>query len=214
MFLLCVVTFLTLSHSAEAGITYTVEAPGVQQTSVVGATTQNFNSFNASSAIGTYSGNYNIKPADLFGGAGGAGSYFTPTPGGPGAALVLAQPAIFFGLWWSAAGPNSDLLSFYDPSNTLLGTYDVSTFSALPSTYNGNPNNGGLNSSEKYFYVNFFATAGSTISRVTFGGPFESDNHSFIAAPAQGVPENGSSIALFATSAGGLVAMRRRLRRA
>jgi hypothetical protein len=73
---------LTGFATTQAGIVFTVEAPGVQQTTVVGATTENFDSvalgsiagggYVSAAVDGTYSGGQIIN-ADVFGGAGGGG---------------------------------------------------------------------------------------------------------------------------------------------
>jgi len=99
-----------------ASLIVSVDAPGVQASTVPGVTTETFDSFSAgnysslSTAVGTITsmdaGQFAIVPANVFGGAGGTGNFFTISGFSGSAApatLVLNTPQAYFGFWWSAA---------------------------------------------------------------------------------------------------------------
>jgi hypothetical protein len=134
-----------------------------------------------------------VVPADVFGGAGGTGRYLgvgVQSGTAEGSLAFLGGPQAYFGFWWSAADP-ANVIDFYLGS-TLLGSFDPgSALGALTDpAYFGNPNGGG-NSGEKYAYLNFVGTAGTTFDRVVFHNNvfsgFESDNHSIRATQ---IPDN------------------------
>lgn len=174
----------------------TAEAPGVQSSQVTGVTTETFNTqtvgtkSSLTSPIGTYTTSigFNIDPADVFGGAGGTGNYVTVQgkTGQKTMTLNLIGPQSYFGFWWSAADAGN-LAQFYSGA-TLLGSFNsAAALGALSNAYLGNPNGGG-NTSEKYAYLNFIGTNGTTFDKIVFSqtttiGGFESDNHSIRAAP-------------------------------
>jgi hypothetical protein len=153
--------------------------------------------------------------ADIFGGAGGAGNYFSVGAQSGSASpvtLTLNGPQSYFDMWWSAADINNTL-QFYSGS-TLLATYaTASVFTGIPGAYFGNPNNGG-DSGEPFAYLNFNGSLETTFTSVVFsnsgstGTGFESDNWSVHAVPEP------SSLVLCGTSAAivGLGLWRRRLK--
>lgn len=184
----------SLSHADT--FTSTFLAAGVQ---TPGSTTGNVNTFEpgifnaangtttfgASGITGTYSGNYNILPANVYGGAGGSGNFIS-TSGTY--ALTLSSGVNYFGLWFSALDAGNQL-SFYSGSMLL---YTVSAASYVASgtacvagnAYCGNPNAAykGQDAGEQFAFVNFYDTNG-TFNKVEFSeslptGNFESDNHS------------------------------------
>jgi hypothetical protein len=172
------VTYLGSGVQTPQGITSYYET--FNSVSVVnGSFTTNFN---GSPITGTYSGAFEILPADVYGGAGGTGSYLAQEFM-QSTTLTLSQDVNYFGLWFSALD-NGNQLQFYDGS-TLVYSFTPQDFSAgvgaCPSSsgYCGNPNDGDANSKQQYAYINFYDTVGS-FNKVVFtegpGGNFESDN--------------------------------------
>jgi len=209
-----------------ASFNVTIEAPGVQQSSLVtnsliyagtGVTVENFDStstgyyqsFNTS--IGTYN-NSIVQPNNVWGGANGS-QYIIPNNQ---SSLTLNSPQRYFGLWWSA-GDSTNIMDFYSGS-TLVGhftTADVISFlNTQPNTnaYYGNPNSGG-NGGEPYAFLNFFADPNNpnvTFDKIVFTSRlFESDNHTIAATYSsvsgtsiyQSVPEPTSTLGLLGLSA-------------
>ena len=209
-----------------AGLVFTIELPGVQSTTVAGATTESFDAvplgaiggggYASAGVDGTYSGGQIIN-ANVFGGAGGGGRYDVI---GLGASttqtLQFNAGKTYFGMWWSA-GDARNQIEFFDAGNTLLGSFvigDIIPF--LSPAYFGNPNGGG-NPAEAYAYLNFTTTAGDLIDHISINqigglGGFESDNHSTfdqpIAPPGGSIPEPGT--ALFGLALTALATVRRR----
>lgn len=204
---------------AQAALVFTIEAPGVQQSSVPGVTTENFDDGNLTSAIGTYTGG-SVFGADVYGGAGGTGSYLFATSGNP-STLTFSTPQSYFGVWWSA-GDAGNSLKVYNQNDVLIGDYVVgSIIPLLSAAYYGNPNGGG-NAGEPYAYLNFTANGTDFISKVVFGGSnFESDNHSVTEEritppgkpPGASVPDSGSTLAMAGFVFLGLGGIRRLLRK-
>ncbi|AMV35946.1 PEP-CTERM sorting domain-containing protein [Planctomyces sp. SH-PL62] len=187
--------------SASAGLVLTVEAPGRQETSVAGVTTERFESFatgwtsSLSTAVGSItSGNMFVLNADQYGGAGGTGKYLAVGGGNDPTTLQFNAAQAYFGFWWSAADP-SNYLEIYSGS-ALLARFDPTTaLEALSYEYKGNPTAPfeGWNYGEKYAYLNFAGTAGTTFDRVVFMNPnsgsrLELDNFSIRNAAVDGLP--------------------------
>jgi len=210
---------------ARAGLVLTADAAGVQSSTVAGVTTENFNEFSTghysslTTAVGTLSttGHFAIVEANEYGGAGGAGNYFSVGAQSGSAApvtLTLNGAQTYFGIWWSA-GDAENVLRFYSGA-TLLGTYTTaSALGSLSSAYNGNTNNRSLDPGEKFAYLNFIGTSGTTFNKIVFSNSgttstgFESDNWSVTAS----VPEPSSLVlAGTALAMGALVHLRRRRR--
>ena len=228
------------SNQADAGLIVSYEAVGVQSSTVAGVTTESFDNFNTgkftslSTNIGTItSPGLAILKADQYGGSGGSGNYFAvgAQSGTLTATLALKGAQSYFGFWWSAADTLNSI-DFYS-SGKLLGTFSsVAALAAINSNYLGNPI-GGADGGEKFAYLNFTATNGTTIDQIVFnnastGTGFEADNFSVKgidqAGPSGSVIANGfvpvvpepSSIAMVSISgligAGGWVRARRRIK--
>ncbi len=237
---------LTLAAALLAGITpqkavadsfsVTYLAPGVQTPSASTTTYyETFNSgftgttnFNGSGITGTYSGDYAILPADMYGGAGGTGKYIaTTTPNGkPGSyTLTLSQQVNYFGLWFSALDSGNDLY-FYN-NNTLVYSFLPSNYSTLvgpcpdaSNPYCGNPNSAflGQDSGQQYAYLNFLDTNG-TFNKIVFTedpavGQFESDNQAIAqnvnSIPGTQITPEPDTLMLFGTGILGLAGIVRR----
>jgi hypothetical protein len=185
---------LSNSGMAQAGFVLTANAAGSQTSTVANITTETFDSFKAgryqtlNTAIGTLtSPNMQIVSNDQYGGAGGQGNYFSigAQSGATSATLMLNGAQAYFGFWWSAAD-NENKITFLS-HGSVVASFDSSTASgALGSSYLGNPNgnpNSPPDAGEKFAYLNFIATDGSTFDEVDFsnlntGTGFESDNWS------------------------------------
>ena len=217
-----VLTLLLLGTACQlpAGIIFTREAPGVQQTSVVGATTESFDSLPVGafgpfvSPVGTYSPGGTIVAPDLFGGANQTRYISVGVQSGQlSYDLSFSGLRTYFGFYWSA-GDGSNHVDFYEGA-TLKATFSVGDIIAgLSAAYFGNPNTG-QNTGEPYVYLNFTSSdLASRFDRVVFrgtslGAGFESDNHSVfdVIIPPPGVPEP-ASISLMLSGVGGLLVYR------
>jgi hypothetical protein len=202
-------------RTSRAGIIYTIDAPGVQASTVAGVTTETFNAFSPgdysalATAVGTLtsanSGDFAIVPASssaygAYGGAGGTGNFFAlgnESGSYQPVTLTLNGPESYFGLWWSAADSYNSLALY--SNGTLVTTVSTSNLMSLidassdSSAYYGNPNNG-QDGGEPFVYVNFYADSSTPITSVVFMNPsttgFEADN--FSVRPA--VPEPSSAV--------------------
>jgi hypothetical protein len=228
-FAICVVMTLLatlIGTRANAGVMISVEAAGMETSTVSPVTTETFNStatglyssLNTSVGVLSTSGAAAIVVADVFGGAGGTGNYFAlGAQSGSSAPVTLtfSGPQSYFGFWWSAGDVNNtfQLLN----GTNVLATYTTATaFAGLGLPYFGNPSppNQGGDSGEPFAYFNFNGTGGTKFTSVVFsnngstGTGFEADNFSINAVPEP------SSLILSGTAAliGGLALMRRRRR--
>ncbi len=201
---LAAILLTALAPAARAGIVVSVEAPGVQATTVAGAFTETFDTLTPgsytriNSSIGTYTasapGAMVVGP-NAFGGAFqtqylAVGAQSAPTTS---IDLELVGPQVYFGMYWAAID-RLNTLELYD-GDTLLASLDRTDIEPMLQTtggpfgngHFGNPNTN-QNRSEPYVYVNFFATEGDRITDVRFlnngtGTGFETDNHSISAVP-------------------------------
>jgi hypothetical protein len=210
--------FLFLAQAAQATLVVTVEAPGVQTSSALNATTIDFNSVSTGykglqtfllpgPSTVTYVGNQFVIPADQYGGAGGVGNYLS-IQANNSVTLSLSTPQAYFGMWLSAAD-SANQIEFFNGSQ-MVGSFSATgpLMSSLPATYLGNPNSQflGDDPTEKFAFVNFYAPGVSDMfNEIVFtnlpgGTNFESDNHTFsttLQAPSA-VPEPSSLV--FCTS--------------
>jgi len=210
---------LLCAQPLHAQLTFTIEGPGVQATTVAGATTETFNGLPAGSlgsyvspGIGTFSGGA-IVAANEYGGAGGGGNYYAvgAESGTTLGTLTLSSPQDYLGLWWSA-GDAENVLQFFDGA-TVIGTYDVgSIIPYLSAAYYGNPNAAflGQDSGEPFVYLNFTTSGTTQITSVDFENGlstgFELDNVSVynqaITPPGNSVPDaTNTTLLLFMAAA-------------
>lgn len=208
---LAVAAGIVAASSLQAGLIFTIENAGVQQTTVALASTEDFESvplgeittYVSSAVGGTYSGGEVIN-ANQYGGAGNTGKYDVVGLGTTTSqTLTFDSGKTYFGLWWSA-GDAANTLKFYDENGGELGSYVIgSIIPYLSDAYRGNPVTK-ENMGEYYAYLNFTTTGGSLIKSIEFGNltssGFESDNHSVydkvITPPGHAIPDGGSSVAM------------------
>lgn len=171
--------------SAQAVTIVTVEAAGVQTTTIAGSTAyETFDavpgytspyvtSFGGSSFTGTFS---SVLPgnADPYGGAGGIGRYETVQGT---TVLTVTGGTDYFGLWASALD-GGNAVAFYSGGN-LVDTISLVSV-PLDNSYAGNPNANflGQNAGERYAFFNFVVIGGYDEVRFiqNTGGGFELDN--------------------------------------
>ncbi len=199
-----------LARPAPAGLILSVEAPKVQASTASGVKTETFDGFQAgtfglmSTNVGTLtSPGITVVAANQYGGAGGTGNYAAigAESGQTTATLALKGAESYFGFWWSAAD-SLNSMQFYS-NGTLVATFSpASALSSLGSSYLGNPNTG-ADASEKFAYLDFNATNGTTFDKIVFNNTntstgFEMDN--FSVSPTAFAP-TGTAIAGLSSSA-------------
>lgn len=201
--------------SAQAAVTVTAEAAGVQATSAYPAAQTYIEDFSSrgpgtANATGTpdlgdfsstfghdapvvafFSGFQLGLPSSyggsgaLYGGAYGSSQYGVVHGD---ATITLSKGVRYFGLWAAALDGGNTVELFNGAAR--LGSYNlVSTIGSLGAAYYGNPNNGG-DSGEPFAFVNF--ASAEPITSIQFheggGGGFEFDNVTLAGA----VPEPAS----------------------
>jgi hypothetical protein len=194
--------FLTSIPILKAAIVFTVEAPGVQQSTASGVVTETFDSLPPgalapfTSAVGVYSSGGLVVAADEFGGANSTNYASVGNDSGVlQYSLALNGLQSYFGLYWSAIDEQNRLEFFQ--GDTLQGSFSSSDIlPALSPAYFGNPNNSGQTAEEGFAFLNFVANdPASRFDRVVFRNlpatsDFESDNHT--TAAASEIPEPSS----------------------
>jgi hypothetical protein len=202
---LMLVAMTFASSRARAGYILTREAPGVQTSQVAGVVTESFDSFTSASsyttlntAVGTFTApGLAVVAANQYGGAGGSGKFIGigNWSGTTEATLTLDGAQAYFGFWWSAADPlnkiefysGATLVAFFDPVTALGDLTNPAYFGNPTPTYVGQ------NAVERYAYLNFIGTEGSTFDRVVFRNippetGFEADNFSVRTSPVTITP--------------------------
>ena len=196
------------------------EAPGVQNTtatfSVSGVETFNSQPTGVGAGFttdygtgGTITGSYSgvngvqINPADVYGGAGGAGNYIVAFSNTPYTLTLTADPIKdpqginYFGYWLSALDAGNQVAFYKDGVEVgALTPADVVAKLGPSGPYygNANPPFAGDDSGEPYAFINFYDLNG-TFDQVVFtenpaGGGYESDNHTVgFFTHVGGVPE-------------------------
>ena len=173
-------------------VTY-AEQPGAEISSVVNASTFDFNSLSTGvhtnvewDGVGTFD-KLNILKADQYGGAANT-KYAVEGLGTVSETILnLDNSSHYFGMWWSA-GDASNILDFYSGANgsgKLLAEFTTANLlKALPKAYYGNPNTGtyaGKDAGEPFAFINFFATPDVAWSSIVFrnssSSGFEGDNY-------------------------------------
>jgi hypothetical protein len=179
--------------SSQAAILFTAEAAGVQSTSVVGATTENFNLLpvgalgNYSSVIGNYTSGATIVTANAFGGSNQTQYISVGAQSGTLTySINFFEDLTYFGFYWGAGDAQNEV-RFFNNGNLVQAFRVGDILATLSSDYNGNPNTG-QNKSEKYAYLNFTTTGNTRFDQVVFhndskGTGFETDNHSIFNQP-------------------------------
>ncbi|MDG3007426.1 Npun_F0296 family exosortase-dependent surface protein [Paludisphaera mucosa] len=189
--------------TAYADLVLSVEPPKAQQTSVADVTTEDFDGFETgwqsslTTAVGTItSDSMFVRTADQYGGAGGVGKYLAVAGDAP-TTLTFNTAQSFFGFWWSAADP-TNAFAIYSGS-TLLASFNPTTaLGALDYHYKGNPTDdfSGQDYGEKFAYLDFTGTDGTTFDRIVFMNPnggsrLELDNFSIRAEALETPPGTG-----------------------
>lgn len=172
---------------AGAAVTIGIEAAGVASSTITGynlyvetldtvANGAPTLTFGNSGITGSDSGFINIGAANIYGGAGGTGSFGTVTGD---TTITLSQSVTYFGLWGSALdGQNT--VALYN-NDTLIGSYALQSIlessAGYSSNYKGNPFNGG-DAGENFAFFNFKSDA--VFNKIKLiqnsGGGFEFDN--------------------------------------
>jgi hypothetical protein len=194
---------------AFASTVVSYDAPGVENTNIVGASIYSFNNLSPNrvilpaTAFATFNQLYVID-ANEYGGAAGSTYGVVGDPTGAAnvqtALLQFARPVSYVGFWWSAADPNN-IFTLYNGRDPVLTMTNQTLINALgscrtPNAYCGNPNNG-EDPGELFAYVNVWGTNGSTFTAAKFHqmndrGGFEFDNVAYMDPPSDppsGVPE-------------------------
>ncbi|PZQ55980.1 MAG: hypothetical protein DI570_21510 [Phenylobacterium zucineum] len=197
---------LAVAGAAQATVTVTYEAAGVQNTThgLASAGSETFSGrtggsfttdFGGSAFTGRYD-NVQVLDADQYGGAGGEGRYGAAFDQ-DGFSLTLtdgpASGANYFGFWWSGVDWGNAVELFSNGVSIFrLGAADVMASEAGADAnwaYKGNPNSAfkDWNYGERYVFVNIVTD--QTFDKVVFTGQyggFETDNHTVGFAPLAG----------------------------
>lgn len=181
-----------LSAQASVIITY-AEDPNSLNSSLAGTDVFDFNSLKQGvnkktewKGVGTFDQLF-VKSADVYGGALDAsnpkGTNYSLQGAGTkvlSSTLSLNEASSYFGLWWSA-GDSQNVLDFYLGDKLVSQFTTASLMKPLPDSYDGNPKDRSINSSEPYAFINFFGDETTSWDRIvlsnTGSSGFESDNY-------------------------------------
>jgi hypothetical protein len=176
--------------AASAAVTVTVEAAGVENTTVALSSVgvESFDSAGGySSPLSTgllgdtgLTGSYDSAltyGADAYGGAGGVGRYLEVQTS---TTITLDGDLDYFGLWASALDGGNTVEFFKD--GAMVGSIDLTQYS-LGAAYYGNPSGefAGQDAGEKFAFFNFKVSTGydEVVLVENGGGGFENDNNTF-----------------------------------
>jgi hypothetical protein len=180
---------IAFAGAANAAITVSIAAPGVQNSTKTLATSGVETFDGLSGYQGSYDTTFGGSPfaatitnffasdANVYGGAGGAGKFVTAA--GTTDITFTGGPAVnYFGLWVSALDANNSV-AFFNGA-TQLGLFNLTQLlNAQPNAaaYLGNPNGGG-NGGEAYAFIDFSSSTAFDKVQLTQGGGggFELDN--------------------------------------
>jgi hypothetical protein len=220
---------LLVASTAHAGVSVTVEAPGVQYSTQSGPLkVETFDT--AATPIGFYTSINSVVGKYV---ASGTGAYVSPANDWGGSDqtqyiavgaqsgqlindLYLPKSLDYFGFYFGAMD-YQNAIEVYDGANLLMTITRDSLTPLLTNTggpfglgHYGNPNQNGVNTGEPYAFVNIFGTDGQTFDRIRFvndgtGTGLETDSHTI-----RGVPEPSSFVL---AALGGLAVLGVRLRK-
>lgn len=191
---------VAIATPAAALVNVTISAPGSASASVTGydlyvndlnsaSSGQSSFAFAGSAINATTTGWVGIAGANIYGGAGGTGSYGSLT----GDAMFQLSSAVnYFGLWGSALDGNNTV-ELYN-NDLLLGSYSLQSTlqsaSNFSNAYYSNPFGGG-NGGEMYAFFNFVSDSAFNKVRLlqNGGGGFEFDNLTVGTAVVSAAPE-------------------------
>lgn len=190
--------------AVQAAPIVTLSAPGETTTSVVGATTIDFNS---GCGYASCTGDFLILSSSIDGQSAqpaGIDSPFlsVPNPNANGSAtFTLGTTANYFGLFWGS-------VDSYNSISFLLGEAVVSTFSGIDivGTQYANGDQGSLNSNV-YVNFDFGVNLFDAVILSSNGFAFESDNHAYRSAA---VPEPATALLMLVGLLGLMGARKRR----
>lgn len=176
-----------LGSAANAVVTVTVEAAGVQsntqgQTGIVNfdAATTGVNTglgvvFGTTGITGTID-TVSVLANDIYGGAGGSGKYASVLTNGTTTITLAGTPASYLGFYASAID-GGGTVNIYN-GTTLLYTKTLPLV-ALDASYGGNPSSEGANPFQSYAFFNISSTTPFTsivLTQGPGGASFEFDN--------------------------------------
>lgn len=217
------VTALAIGTSADATVNISIEAAGATSTTLTGYQFGVANLDSAPNGLSTVSfagtpvtgattsGFINIYQANVYGGAGGTGSFGSVT----GAATISLSNAVnYFGIWGSALdGQNT--VALYSGA-TLLGSYALQNIlessSGFSNAYYGNPAGTG-NGGEEYAFFNFRSDIAFDSVRLiqNSGGGFEFDNLTVGQVSAAPEPATWAMLLIGFGAIGAMMRSKRRL---
>ncbi len=187
-FIAGVAAAMLIGSAVHAATIVTVEAAGVQNTTVALPTAvETFDALTPGNQVPTSAAfasfgapatftSTSILVADQYGGAGGVGNQVAVRETGD-LVISFTTTLSYFGVWASALDAANTVTFF--KNGVELSSTNLTAF-ALDSSYNGNPTAPyfGQNSNEKYAFFNFAVSEGydTVVLSQNGGGGFELDN--------------------------------------
>ncbi|MGF1686517.1 hypothetical protein L4C36_07445 [Photobacterium japonica] len=184
-------TLLLGCSTAQASLLFTIEDAYIEESQISDPKqVETFDDWNTGIFNGTITAEFGeyevlsgvpqVKPANVYGGAGGDGKYLFVSPQQNTQVLLnFNDPVGYFGFWWSAGDAGNKLQVETATTTYEFTTADVFQGDALTMNHYGNTNFGGGNGGEPYGFLNLYATSDEyKIESIKFyGSNFESDNH-------------------------------------